>query len=93
MHFLAFFYLHPYQTVLEYICKEQIQITTTVKNIKVKATVKTNSGTLNTIVTVFKDSSGSGGHAKGVAKISGKMKTVYSSSRYDTTWFTESERV
>jgi hypothetical protein len=83
--------------VVEYTCKEQIQITTntttTVKNIKVKATVKTGAGNLNTIVTVFKDSSGSGDLAKGIAKITGKMKTVYSRSKYDTTWFTDSERV
>ena len=63
------------------------------KNIKVKATVKTNSGNLNTIVTVFKDSSGPGDRAKGIAKISGKKQTVYSRSRYATTWFTDSGRV
>jgi hypothetical protein len=64
-----------------------------VKNIKVKATVKTGAGNLNTIVTVFKDSSGSGDLAKGIAKIAGQFKTVYSRSKYDTTWFIESGRV
>jgi hypothetical protein len=62
-------------------------------NIKVKATIKTNSGTLDTIVTVFKDSSGPGDRAKGIAKISGKKEIVYSSSKYATTWFTDSGRV
>jgi hypothetical protein len=78
--------------VLEYICKEQLP-NYIMKNIKVRATIKTSSGTLDTFVTMFKDSVGKGDLAKGIAKISGKKEIVYSTGKYATTWFTDSGRV
>lgn len=62
-------------------------------NIKVKARVKTSEGSLDTIVTMFKDSVGKGDLARGIAKISGKKEIVYSTGKYATTWFTDSGRV